>query len=134
MGPLGFFLRLGFAIVLVLATYNPVGPSLYHWFRDGFETDLPLKALASVVMLIGYVICVRATFRSIGVIGVLLVAALIGAIMWVLFDYQILTPEDPGLMQWVVLLGVGLVLGIGLSWSHVRRQLSGQMDTDDVDE
>ncbi|MFK7941785.1 MAG: DUF6524 family protein [Paracoccaceae bacterium] len=134
MGPVGFILRLGFATVLVLATYNPLGPSLYHWLREGFETDLPLKALASVIMLIGYVICFRATFRSIGIFGVLLVAALIAAVMWVLFDYQILTPEDPGLLQWIILLGVGLVLGIGLSWSHVRRKLSGQLDTDDVDE
>jgi len=26
------------------------------------------------------------------------------------------------------------ILAIGLSWSHVRRRLSGQTDVDDVDE
>ena len=27
-----------------------------------------------------------------------------------------------------------LVLGVGLSWSHIRRAISGQADMDDVDE
>lgn len=134
MGPLGFFLRLGFAIALVLGTYNPSGMSFYHWVSEGYETDMALKALFSVLLLIGYVICVRATFRSIGVFGVLLVAALLGSLAWVLFDYGVLSVEDPGLLQWLSLLGLGLILGVGLSWSHVRRKLSGQYDADDVDE
>lgn len=134
MGPLGFILRLGFAIALVLGTYNPTGVSFYDWLVQGFETDLPLKALASIVLLIGYVICIRATFRSIGIFGVALVGALLAAIGWVLWDYGFLSMEDPGLLQWLILLAAGLILGIGLSWSHVRRKLSGQLDTDDVDE
>ena len=134
MGLVGFLIRLVLAIVLVLATYNPTGTSLFHWIKEGFETDLPLKALVSILVLIGYVICVRATFRSIGIAGVALVAALLGAIGWVLYDYGYLNVEDPGLMQWLVLLAMGLILGIGLSWSHVRRAISGQFDMDDVDE
>ena len=35
---------------------------------------------------------------------------------------------------WLGLIALSLVLGIGLSWSHVRRRLSGQADMDDVDE
>ena len=134
MGPVGFLLRLMFAIVLILGTYNPSGVSFYHWVTNGFETNMALKALLSVVLLIGYVICIRATFRSIGVAGVALVAALLGAIAWVLFDYGVLSVENPGLLQWLSLLGLGLILGIGLSWSHIRRKLSGQLDTDDVNE
>jgi Family of unknown function (DUF6524) len=29
---------------------------------------------------------------------------------------------------------VATILAIGMSWSHVRRRLSGQADVDDVDE
>ena len=32
------------------------------------------------------------------------------------------------------LIALSLVLGIGRSWSHVRRRLSGQSDMDDVDD
>ena len=134
MGFAGFLIRLIFAMVLVLATYNPTGTSYVHWVSSGFETDLPLKALAGVLLLIGYVICIRATFRSIGIFGVLLVAALLAAIGWVLYDYGLLNVDDPGLMQWLGLLAAGLILAIGLSWSHIRRMISGQSDMDDVSE
>jgi hypothetical protein len=32
------------------------------------------------------------------------------------------------------ILALSLILGIGLSWSFVRRALSGQVDVDEVDE
>jgi hypothetical protein len=35
---------------------------------------------------------------------------------------------------WLALFALSFVLGIGLSWSHVRRALSGQADMDDVDQ
>ncbi len=134
MGLLGFLLRLVAAIALVLATYNPSGTSYFHWVQAGFETDTAVKALAGVVLVILYIICLRATLRSIGFLGAGLVAALLAAIGWVAVDYGYLNVEDPGLMQWLILIGAGVVLGIGLSWSHVRRALTGQRDMDDVDE
>ena len=102
--------------------------------QSGFETDTAVKALAGVVLIIVYVICLRATLRSIGLIGAGLVVALLAAIGWVLVDYGYLSVEDPGLMQWLILISAGFVLGVGLSWSHVRRGLTGQRDMDDVDE
>ena len=134
MSRIGFLLRLTFTIALVLLTYNPTGWSYFHWVRDGFETDLPLKALAGMMLLIGYIICIRATSRSIGIIGVGLIVALLAAIGWVANDFGILSLEDASLIQWLVLIACGLILGIGLSWSHVRRALAGQADVDDVDE
>ena len=132
MGFTGFLLRLGFAVFLVFGTFNPTGSSYFHWVQEGFETDLPLKVLAGVVLIIGYVVCVRATFRSIGIVGMVLVASLLAAVGWVLYDYGYLAVEDLGLMQWLILAGAALILGIGLSWSHVRRMISGQADMDDV--
>ncbi|MEM9062991.1 MAG: DUF6524 family protein [Pseudomonadota bacterium] len=134
MGGLGFLLRIALAIGLVLLSYNPSGTSYFHWVQTGFEADTAVKVLAGVVLVILYVICLRATLRSIGLVGAGLVIALLGAIIWVLVDYGYLNVEDPGLMQWLILLCIGIVLGIGLSWSHVRRALTGQRDMDDVDE
>ncbi|MEO1460032.1 MAG: DUF6524 family protein [Pseudomonadota bacterium] len=44
-----------------------------------------------------------------------------------------LSLQDRGIIQWLALLALGLTLGIGLSWSIVRRVLTGQTDVDDVD-
>lgn len=134
MGFVGFLLRVGLAVGLVLLTYNPSGTSYFDWVRSGYETDTAIKVLAGVVLAILYIICLRATLRSIGVIGAGLVVALLAAIGWVLVDYGYLDATDPGLLQWLILICAGFVLGVGLSWSHVRRALTGQRDMDDVDE
>jgi len=134
MGLIGFVLRMAFGIFLVLATYNPSGTSWVHWIAEGFETDLPLKVLAGVALLIGYVIVLRASFRSLGVIGKVLAAALFAALAWVAYDYGYLNVEDQSLIEWLVLIAMGLILGLGLSWSHIRRMISGQADMDDVDQ
>ncbi|MEM7269430.1 MAG: DUF6524 family protein [Pseudomonadota bacterium] len=122
-----------FAQILVLATFNPTDYSYYRWAMSAFETELPLVIFLGLVLLIGYVIFVRATLRSIGVIGILLILALAGSLLWFLIDRGLLSLEDVDFLTWIGLIGVGLILGIGMSWSHIRRMLSGQLDVDDVD-
>lgn len=129
-----FLLRIAFALALVLATFNPTGWSYVHWLAAGLSQDTALKALAGVVLAILYVICLRATVGSIGVIGAALVAALIGAVAWVMADLGVLSLRDPGATQWLTLLILGAILGVGLSWSHIRRRISGQVDIDDVED
>ena len=41
--------------------------------------------------------------------------------------------DNTGMNVWLGLLALSLILGVGLSWSHVRRALSGQADMGDVD-
>ncbi len=49
--------------------------------------------------------------------------------------YWGILPQDSfTVMQWLALLLIVAVLTAGVSWSHVRRRLSGQYDMDDVDE
>ncbi|MEM7239272.1 MAG: DUF6524 family protein, partial [Pseudomonadota bacterium] len=101
----------------------------------GFATDLPLKVLSGVVLGILYIIFLRATLRSIGMVGISLILGLIAALVWVLVYYGLidLTLGDQHPLIWIALLAFGIALGIGLSWSLVRRRLSGQADVDDVD-
>jgi O-antigen/teichoic acid export membrane protein len=127
------------ALALVMATFNPTPYSYASWVLSGWgdqgaDDDLPLKALVGVVLLILYVIFLRSTFRSIGALGVVLAAMLCGAILWVAVDWGWLDPLGGDAMIWVGLVVVATILAIGLSWSHVRRKLSGQVDVDDVDE
>lgn len=129
----GFLTRWIFAQILVLATFNPTDYSYFRWARDAFETELPLVIFLGLLLLIGYIIFLRATLRSIGVIGITLIVALAGSLMWMLIDRGLLSLENVDLLTWVGLIGVGLILGLGMSWSHVRRMLSGQLDVDDVD-
>lgn len=131
---MGFVLRWLIAFVLLAVTFNPTELNYARWARDQFNDQMPLVVLAGLVLFAGYVIYLRATFRSIGVFGMLLVAAIFGALIWVLIDYGVLTLDNPNMTVWLALVALSLVLGIGLSWSIVRRRLTGQTDVDDIDE
>lgn len=130
----GFLFRWLGAAVLVFATYNPTRWNFWQWGWENHATSLPLTVLLGLILTIGYVIYLRATFRSIGPIGIGLVAAVMAAVLWVLADQGWLDTTDTTLMTWIGLAGLSLVLAIGLSWSIVRRTLTGQADMDDVDE
>ncbi|WP_372603446.1 DUF6524 family protein [Actibacterium sp.] len=130
----GIFLRWVFAFVLVRATFNPTEWNYIQWVRRTYTEELPLTVLLGLILFIGYVIYLRATLRSIGGFGMFLVAALIAALIWVLIDWGVLSLEHSTLNMWLGVLAMSIVLGIGLSWSMVRRKLSGQFDIDDVDE
>lgn len=128
-----FVLRWLTAFALLAATYNPTPYNYVKWVMTQGERPLSLMVLAGLLLLIGYIIYLRATLRSIGGFGMLLVLALVGALLWVLYDFGVLSLDNTGLNVWLGLLALSLVLGVGLSWSHVRRALSGQADMDDVD-
>ena len=72
--------------------------------------------------------CIRDSF------GIVLVAAIVGALIWVLIDYGILTLQNPSLNLWLGILALSVVLGVGLSWSIIRQGLSGQATVDEVQE
>lgn len=128
-----FIRRWVIAVVLVIATYNPTEWSFVTWVLQDLMSDLPYKALAGVVLVIAYVIFLRATWRSIGAFGILLVVALFGALFWVLADLRLLDTANRDLVTWLILMVAATVLAIGVSWSHVRRRISGQADVDDVE-
>ena len=86
------------------------------------------------MLLIGWVIYVRATIRSLGIVGTTLASALFGVFVWLLIDREILSLDETTLLQYIVLIIVAMIMAIGMSWSHIRRRLSGQLDVDDVDE
>jgi hypothetical protein len=131
---MGFFLRWLFAFVLLAATFNPTDLNYVVWARNNWDAQLPLVVLFGLILFVGYVIYLRATLRSIGAFGMLLVIAVVGALIWVLWDWGILSFDSRAVSGWIAIFALSVVLGIGLSWSFVRRALSGQYDVDDADE
>lgn len=126
--------RIVFALALVLLTFNPTGHSYYHWLADGFPSVQPLEAVAGILLLIAWVVFVRSTLAAIGTVGLVLMLALFASIVWWMVSQGWLDVSNRSAMAWVVLLCLGLVLGIGMSWSHIRRRLSGQAAVDRVDQ
>jgi hypothetical protein len=129
---LGFLLRFVAGLVLVLASYNPDGYSYFHWVQAEFPSITAAKAFTGVALAVGWAVYVRAALRSLGTIGLLLATALFGTLMWLIVDLGWIPVHSLKSVVYLLLVLLALVLSTGLSWSHVRRRLSGQMDTDDV--
>lgn len=128
-----FFVRFIFAIIVVFATYNPEGYSYYHWIADNFPTFTVLKAFIGVILLIGWVILLRATHASLGLLGIILAAAFFGLAIWLIIDVFGLSADNQRVITYIVEIMLACVLSIGVSWSHVRRRITGQVDTDEID-
>jgi hypothetical protein len=107
-----FLLRLLFALLLVFGTYNPTDFSYLSWVISGDAGFDPVTALVGVALLIAWIVFLRATFLSLGWLGIILGAALFAC----------------------ALLLIALILALGMSWSHIRRRLTGQVDVDDVED
>jgi hypothetical protein len=123
----GTLLRITLALVLVLATFNPTGYSLTHWVGTAPVSFTPGKALAVLALGISWIVCLRTAFISLGKGGLLLGLALFATFVWLLIDRDLLSLTGSGIV-WVVLVVVGVLLGVGLSWSLLRAKATGQIE------
>ncbi|NOQ62916.1 MAG: hypothetical protein GQ582_00200 [Methyloprofundus sp.] len=133
---ISFLIRFIGSAALVLSTYNPTEYSYYSWVQaalspsgSGFAAEY---AFVGVVLLIGWAILVRSTLSALGGLGLILAAAFIGTLVWLISSYGLLQIESATAITWAALLSLSALLAIGLSWSHIRRRLSGQVDVDDI--
>ena len=129
-----FIGRLVFAAVLVFGTYNPTDYSYVSWVMAEAAEFGPIQALIGVVLLIAWIVYLRATFLSMGWLGIILGAALFGCIVWLFVDLGWLSIDSSGAITWVALILVAFLLAVGMSWSHIRRRLTGQFDVDDIED
>jgi hypothetical protein len=127
----GIFLRFIFATLIVFLSYNPEGYSYFHWGIKGFLPLDPLKVLAGIVLVIGWVIYIRATRRSLGTVGLVLAGGLCAAVLWLLIDIG-WSKNSFRFYAYTGLVITTIILTAGMCWSHIRRRMSGQTDTDDV--
>jgi hypothetical protein len=133
----GILWRFVFALLLVMLTWNPTRYSYVAWLKGQFEQPTgvwPLVALAGVLLLIGWIVYLRATARSLGPVGVVLAAGLSVVVVWILDFYKIVEFGRTQIVAWIVLVLVAAILAVGMSWSHLRRAWAGQVDVDDIDQ
>ena len=130
--PAGVAIRFIFALLLVFASYNPSSYSYYHWLLSSITEPSPWLALAALVLIIGWVIYIRASLKSLGPVGLTLASLLVAVIIWALVDIGLVSVSEPTAFVWLLEVFIAAVLCLGMTWSHIRRRLSGQVDVDDV--
>jgi len=136
-----YFIRLLAAVGMVFATYNPTRYSYVDWTYRALSTDQQMStewwaimAFCGVVLVIAWAIFLRATYRSLGLLGTILAIAFFASLISLVIAFNLLPPESDTLMQYLILIAISGVLSVGISWSHVRRRMTGQLDVDETDE
>jgi hypothetical protein len=127
-----FVLRWLIAFILVSCSYNATGYSISHWLVKIFPGITPIFAVFACLLIIGWAIFIRATVRSLGTFGLILMTLLVAAIIWLFVDMGLLSLTNLSATSWLANLCLTTILAVGISWSHVRRRISGQVDVDDV--
>jgi len=130
-----FLWRLLAALALVLASYNPAGFSYFHWVRHALTADGlgAIHFFVAAIILIGWTVFLIATSRSLGLLGTVLGAALVGTALWLLTDIGLIRAHSATAFAWLALIAIAVLLAIGLSWAHIWRRLSGQLEVDETD-
>ena len=130
----GIGTRFGIALFLVLITWNPIDFNYVDWARTTWSEQAPVVFLLGIVLLIAWVVFLRATLRSLGPVGITLAVALAGGILWLLLDFGLVDLANGTAIAWILLVLLAAILAAGMSWSHLRRRWAGQADVDDLDE
>ena len=120
--------RILFAVILVLVTWNPAGVSYVQWALIDTSTFDATKALVGVLLLAAWILAVRATWVSLGILGVALAAVVIGVFVWWLMSIGLVSTDQRTLL-WIAVIAIGVVLGIGMGWSLVRQKTTGVVET-----
>lgn len=135
----GALIRFAVALALVFCTYNPHGWSYFDWVQsflnsvDEDKTSLPLLLLVGIVLIIVWTIHIRATLRSLGMFGLILAVAFFAVLLWLVIDFGLVSLENTTMITDLILVVFSGVLATGITWSHMRRKITGQSDVDDVE-
>ena len=133
---MSFLWRALAALALVLLTFNPSGYSFYHWIYDAFSGEGigALHFFVLAVMVAGWSILLVATWNALDTFGMVLVAVLLGTLVWLVLDMGLVSADSGGALTWLVLVCIALLLAIGLSWSHIWRRVTGQYTVDETND
>jgi hypothetical protein len=102
--------------------------------QSGFPAVTPLEAVLGILLLIGWFVFLRATLASIGALGMLLLLALFGALIWLIVSWGWVQLSNTSAIAWISLVVLALILAVGMSWAHLYRRWSGQATVEDTDD
>jgi len=120
----GLAARLMACCALVFATWNPTGVNFVDWI--GGPAPLALKAVAAALLVLLHILFARITWLSLGAagLGFLLVMLLLG--VFALWELDLIDLGRPRTWGYVFVSLASLTLMTGVTWSVMKRRVTGQ--------
>lgn len=124
------------AAIIVFASYNPSGTSIFHWVKDNIDGDMPdaWVVLGAIVAILVNLVLFIAAWKALGKIGTIIVLILFAALVYLALQEGWASLDNNKSVQWMALILYSAFLGIGLSGAILWRRATGQVVTDELDD
>lgn len=123
----------GWFILMIILCYgiaNPSGISLYGMWVAGVSLPISVQVLITLIIAIILLMTVKQTFRSLGLIGLVVYVLIIAALLWVLSDFGFLEAAADTAIYWVQ-IPLAFLLTLGMQWPKIRLAVFGERTVDD---
>lgn len=124
--------RMLIAAVIVFASYNPTGKSIFHWVRDNENPTDAWVILGAIVAVLANVALLIAAWKALGKLGTIIIAILFAALVYLSLQEGWVSTDSNASLQWLALILYSAFLGIGLSGAIIWRRATGQVVTDEA--
>lgn len=126
----GFVARFFLSAFVVFAVYNPGQYSWWHWVTSGDGRGWHLKILAGLALAISLFIMARATYQSIGGLGIAAVLVLNSLLAWTLASFGVFDMRDLNTWITAAMLSLVILFTVGLCYGLVYHRLTGIVHTE----
>jgi len=124
MTTFGLIVRTLACFALVFATWNPTGHSYLAWLHG--DATLAAKTVVGAGLLTLHILFIRITWLSLGLAGVALALAVLVFGVLALSELGAVDLSSGATRDYLSLVGVSMVLATGVTWSLVKRRVTGQ--------
>lgn len=132
--PVVLISRMIIAAIVVFATYNPTGTSVFHWVVNNENPSDAWVILGAIVVILANIALLIAAWKALGKLGTIIVAIFFGALIYLSLQEGWVSADSRVSLEWLALILYSVFLGIGLSGAIIWRRATGQVVTDEADD
>ncbi len=124
--------RMLISAIVVFASYNPTGTSIFHWVRDNDNPTDAWVILGAIVAVLINVALLIAAWKALGKLGTFIVLIFFAALVYLSLQEGWVNADNYASVQWLGLILYSGFLGIGLAGAIIWRRATGQVITDEA--
>lgn len=132
--PVVLISRMIIAAIVVFATYNPTGNSVFHWVVDNDNPTDAWVILGAIVAILANIALLIAAWKALGKLGTIIVVIFFAALIYLSLQEGWVSADNRVSLEWLALILYSVFLGIGLSGAIIWRRATGQVVTDEADD
>lgn len=132
--PVVLISRMIIAAIVVFATYNPTGKSVFHWVVNNDNPTDAWVILGAIVAILANIALLIAAWKALGKLGTIIVIIFFAALIYLSLQEGWVSADNRVSLEWLALILYSVFLGIGLSGAIIWRRATGQVVTDEADD